>query len=109
MCSWKGWGGVWQAGVITAESPRQVSLGSWAIRGHRGESFAMTSYQGWDSNWMGGFSQITGAPSPRRAFLPHHSNPQAAEDETAGDASRSERERLRWHLCGGQYQGWPCR
>lgn len=81
---------MWQAGVIKAESPRQVSLRSWAIRGHGGESFAMTSYQGWDSNWMGGFSQIIGAPSPRRAFLPHRSNPQAAEDETAEDASRSE-------------------
>lgn len=80
-CSWKGWGGVWQAVVTKAKSPRQVSLGSWAIRGHGGERFAMSrSRLGLD--WMGGFSQIRGAPPPRRAFLPQGSDPQAAEDET---------------------------
>ena len=31
---------------------------------------------------MGDFSQIIGAPPPRRAFLPQGSDPQAAEDET---------------------------
>lgn len=79
MCSWKGWGGVWQAIVTKAKSPRQVSLESWAIRGPRGERFAMSRSRlglGLDGRF---FPNYRCSP-PRRAFLPHHSDPQAAED-----------------------------